>query len=340
MGVQLADLFPGRPITFRLLSGRRIAIDAYNALHQFLAIIRQPDGQPLRDSQGRVTSVYSGLFYRTSRMMEAGIQPIYVFDGPPPKFKRRVIEQRIQVRTRAKRNWEEALRKGDIKEARKHAQSALRLTPEIVGNCRELLSRMGLPRVDSPTEGEAQGAVMARKGEAWAASSQDFDSLLFGSPRLVRNVTITRRRKLPNKDVYIDIEPMLIEMEEILSELGIDEKRLIMLGLLVGTDYNQGGVPGIGPKRGLQMVREHDDIDELMDEVDWEFDVDYHELYDFFSNPRSTEDYELSFETPDQTAVKELLCEEFDFSPKRVERSLSRISSAPSGKQTDLLDWG
>jgi flap endonuclease-1 len=339
MGVQLAELFPGRPTTFKELSGRRIAIDAHNALYQFLAIIRQPDGEPLRDSKGRVTSVYSGLFYRTSRMMTEGIEPVYVFDGPPPSFKKLVVKARIETRERARVRWEEALQEGDLKKAKKYAQSALRLTREIIENCKTLLTYMGVPYVVAPSEGEAQAAVMASRGDVWAATSQDFDALLFGSPRLVRNLAITGRRKLPNKDVYVEISPMVIELPEILSSLEITQEELVTLGLLVGTDYNQGGIPGIGPKKGLAAVKRREGLDKVMERAGWHFDIDYGQIHDFFLNPLFSEDYDLEFKPPDATGVKGLLCGEFDFSEARVQRSLSQMKRAPRGKQTELLGW-
>ncbi len=339
MGVQLADLFPGRPISFRELSGRRIGVDAHNALHQFLAIIRQHDGEPLRDSKGRITSVYSGLFYRTARMMAEGVKPVYVFDGPPPRFKRRVIGERREVREKAMVRWEEARREGDMKRARKYAQSALSLTSDMITNSRDLLACMGLPYVLAPSEGEAQAAVMALRGQVWAATSQDFDSLLFGSPRLVRNMTITGRRKLPNRNVYVNIEPMIIELGEVMDTLGISQDQLIILGLLVGTDYNQGGIQGIGPKKGLGLVRKPGTLDSVMSEVEWDFDVDYQEIHDFFANPPYSDEYEIRFSSPDAGAVKELLCGEFDFSEDRVQKALDQMAKSPKGKQTDLSGW-
>lgn len=339
MGVQLADLFPGRPISFGELSGRRISVDAHNALHQFLAIIRQHDGEPLRDSKGRITSVYSGLFYRTARMMAEGVRPVYVFDGPPPRFKKRVIGERREVREKAMVRWQEARREGDMRRARKYAQSALNLTPEMIENSRDLLSRMGLPYVLAPSEGEAQAAAMALRGDVWAASSQDFDSLLFGSPRLVRNMTITGRRKLPNKDVYVNIEPTVIELYEVMQDLGIDQEQLITLGLLVGTDYNQGGIRGIGAKKGLELVKKSGDLDSAMSKVDWDFDVDWREIHGFFTSPPHSDDYGITFRPPDSRAVKDLLCGEFDFSEDRVQKALDQIAKSPKGKQMDLSGW-
>ena len=316
-----------------------MAIDAHNALYQFLAIIRQPDGQPLRDSKGRVTSVYSGLFYRTMRMMAEGIQPIYVFDGPPPSFKKLVLRERQETRVRAKVRWEEALQEGDLKKARKYAQSALSLTSEMIANSKELLTRMGLPYVIAPSEGEAQAAAMAGQGDVWAATSQDFDSLLFGSPRLIRNLTITGRRKLPNKDVYVEITPMIIGLPEVLTSLQITQEKLVMLGLLVGTDYNQGGIPGIGPKKGLNLVRKAVGLEDLISGVDWDFDVDPMDIFKFFMSPTVSEDYQISFQPPRSDEVKAFLCGEFDFSEDRVQKALDQARKVPKGRQLDLGSW-
>ncbi|MCK4713997.1 MAG: flap structure-specific endonuclease, partial [Candidatus Aenigmarchaeota archaeon] len=79
MGVQLGDMVVKEKLDVALLGGKQVAIDAYNVLYQFLSIIRQRDGTPLRDSRGRVTSHLSGMFYRTARLLEAGVKPVYIF---------------------------------------------------------------------------------------------------------------------------------------------------------------------------------------------------------------------------------------------------------------------
>ena len=113
MGVNFKDLIPKTQVKLEDLSGKIIAIDAYNALYQFLAIIRQPDGTPLKDATGKITSHLSGLFYRTSNLLEMGIKPIYVFDGIPPTLKAAEIERRRQVKVEASAHYEKAVAKGD-----------------------------------------------------------------------------------------------------------------------------------------------------------------------------------------------------------------------------------
>ncbi|HVO78320.1 MAG TPA: flap structure-specific endonuclease, partial [Methanomassiliicoccales archaeon] len=158
MGVNLSDIVPSQSIGLEQLSGRTLAIDAYNAIYQFLSVIRQPDGTPLRDQRGRVTSHLAGLLYRNANFLEAGMQPAYVFDGIPSKLKARTIEERGQRRAKAKREWEEAVEKGDYQTAYSKATQASRVTNEIVESSRMLLTHLGLPVIQAPNEGEAQAA--------------------------------------------------------------------------------------------------------------------------------------------------------------------------------------
>ncbi|MDK2464494.1 MAG: flap structure-specific endonuclease, partial [Candidatus Korarchaeota archaeon] len=231
MGVKLGDIVVGREVDLKDLGGRRLALDAYNALYQFLAKVRQPDGTPLMTSRGEITSVHSGIFYRTANLLSLGITPVYVFDGEPPEFKRRELEERAARREEAREKWAEAAERGDVEEMRKYAQAALELTDEMVEDAKRILELMGVPWVQAPSEGEAQAAHMAARGDVWAAASQDYDSLLFGSPRLVRNVTITGKRYYRKRPGYYRLEPELIVLEELLSSLGITREQLVDMAI-------------------------------------------------------------------------------------------------------------
>jgi flap endonuclease-1 len=198
MGVDIGELFKKEKITFNDLRDRIIAIDAYNVLHQFLSIIRQRDGTPLKDSKGRITSHLSGLFYRTANMVEARIRPVYVFDGEPHLLKAKTIQQRKERKEQAEKEWKEAIEKGDLKTARIKAQQTSRVTDEIIEQSEALLTALGIPYIHAPSEGEAQASYMVKKGDAYAVGSQDFDCLLFNAPVLVRNLTSSGKRKLQN----------------------------------------------------------------------------------------------------------------------------------------------
>ncbi len=344
MGVNLRELVERvkREISLHDLSRKVIAIDAYNALYQFLATIRGPDGTPLMNSRGEVTSHLNGLFYRTISLMEAGIKPVYVFDGVPPELKARELQRRLEAKAIAEEKYREALARGDLEEARIYAQQTARLTRDMVEQAKTLLEYMGVPWVQAPSEGEAQTAYMTIKGDAWASASQDYDSLLFGSRRLVRNLAITGRRKLPRKDVYVEISPELVVLEDLLREHGITREQLVDVAILLGTDYNPGGVKGIGPKRALRLVKSLGGIERVLETVGREaFQVDPIEIKKLFLKPVVTDDYALEWSAPDKRAVIEFLCREHDFSRDRVERALERAERAYKQLfvQTSLESW-
>lgn len=340
MGVQLGDIVLKQKVGFDQLRGRVIAIDAMNSLYQFLSIIRQRDGELLKDSKGRVTSHLSGLFYRTANLIEAGIKPVYVFDGEPPKLKLRTVKQRRAVRKEAAKEWATALKDGRIKEAKKFAQRAGRVNEQMIKQAQTLLSYMGLPWVQAPGEGEAQAAHLVQRGDTWAAASQDFDSLLFGAPILVRNLAITGKRKLPRKDVYIEVSPEVIELQPLLRELGVTQEQLVDIGILIGTDYNVG-IKGIGPKKALELVREHGSIKQLMKtELGEKFAVDPIEVRDIFLKPDVATKYELKWGDPDPERIKEFLCREHDFSESRVQTGIDRLLKGQrEQEQVSLEKW-
>ncbi|MDD5501854.1 MAG: flap endonuclease-1 [Candidatus Thermoplasmatota archaeon] len=334
MGVDLGGIIPARTISLKDISGRTIAVDAYNTIYQFLSIIRQPDGTPLMDSKGRVTSHISGLIYRTSSLLEAGIKPVFVFDGKPHELKRSTIKERSDRKVEAEKDWKEALERGDVEAARSKAMQTSRLTKEMVEQAKTLLSAMGLPFVQAPSEGEAQASHMARKGDVYACASQDFDALLFGAPRLIRNLAITGRRKLPRKNTYVDIEPEIIELEETLSSLGVTRERLVDMGYLVGTDFNEG-IYGIGPKKALKLVKEHPDLGSILKAIS-QPETGYAEIQEIFLKPNVTDEYSIVFGKPDRERIISIVCGEFEFSRERVGGAIEKLEKALAPKQKRL----
>jgi len=331
LGVNLRDLIPREALTeveLKDLKGRIIALDAYNMLYQFLSAIRQPDGTPLMDREGRITSHLSGLFYRTINLVEEGIKPVYVFDGSPPEMKKREIERRMQAKSEAQERYKRALELGDVESMRKYAQATAKLTRDMVEESKRLLHAMGIPYVQAPQEGEAQAAYMAAKGDAWASGSQDYDSLLFGTPRLVRNLAITGKRKLPGRNLYVEIKPEIIELSKLLNSLGITREQLIILGIMLGTDYNPGGIKGIGPKTAVKIVKNASSIEELKNYVKSRLEGDIEEIYSYFLKPSTTDDYRIVWRKPNRETIYKILVDEHDFNPVRVEKALERLMKA------------
>ncbi len=331
MGVNLKPILSGEEIRLSELRGRWVGIDAFNIIYQFLTSIRQPDGTPLIDENGRITSHLSGLFYRSINFMENGIKPVYVFDGEPPEFKRETIEERTTRKHEAEVKYLDAVRRGSLEEMRLFAQQSTSITPEIVQEAKQLLEYMGIPIIQAPAEGEAQAAVMASRGDVYAAVSQDYDSLLFGSPILIRNLSITGRRKLPRRNEYVMVYPERIYLKENLERLGLTRERLVWIAVLVGTDYNQG-IKGIGPKTALKLVKKYDDFDELLKYVEGKYGMglpyNIDKIIEYFLNPPSTTDYSLKLKRPDENKIVDFLCEEHDFSVDRVENGLNKLRRA------------
>lgn len=336
MGINLADIVTLDRRTLEDFSGKVLAIDAFNTLYQFLAIIRQPDGTPLMDRQGRVTSHLSGLIYRLSNFVAAKVKPSFVFDGEPPRLKARTIVARGEVKRRAEQEWREAVEVGDLATARTKAMQTSRLTDEMINQSKRLLDLLGIPWVQAPGEGEAQASAMARDGVAYAAASQDFDSLLFGSPRLVKNLAITGRRKLPRKEVYVEVQPEEISLEDTLSRHGITREQLVDMGLLMGTDFNEG-VPGIGPKKALVLIKKHGSLEPALKELGVDIESK-DEVREIFLEPNVRSSVELKFRDPDPEGVRRMLCDEHDFTRERIDAALVKFGAARSEQKQKSLD--
>lgn len=337
MGADIGSIIERKEASFSEVQGT-VAIDAYNALYQFLSIIRQKDGTPLLDSEGRVTSHLSGLFYRTCSLLEKGIRPVYVFDGEPSELKKRTIEQRREKKRMAAEEFEAAKERGEEEEMRIYAQQTTRLTREMAAEARQLLGTMGVPVVQAKSEGEAQCAALCSAGLVDAAASQDFDALLFGAPLLIRNLTIAGRRKLPRKNVFTDVVPERIFLKENLERMRIDRRKLVWIGLLVGTDFNEG-IRGIGAKKGLKLVQEFDSFEGILEKIGKEMDWQPVERL-FLENEEPAVGREgLRYAAPDAKKIVEFMVGR-SFSSERVENALGRAFKEPvDSRQDSLRKW-
>ena len=324
MGVLLTPIVVKEAITLADLRGRRLAVDAHGELYQFLALIRLPDGTPLKDASGRITSHLSGLFYRTTRLIaDAGLRLVFVFDGRPPLEKAGEIERRRAVRARYEEEAEAARRSGDMAAAYSKSTMTSRLTADMIADAKRLLSLMGLPIVEAPSEAEAQAAHMAQRGDVWGAASKDYDALLFGAPRLVRFLTISGREFLPSQGISRPITPELIGLPRMLEALGVTRTQLIDIGLLVGTDFHPG-VKGIGPKKALQLVTRFGAIEHMPPEVHEAFGDGLDRLRQIYLEPPVDDDYSVTPGHCDVDGVLRFLCDEHAFNRDRIAAALER----------------
>ena len=324
MGVLLTPIAIKQDLALEDLRGKRVAVDANGELYQFLALIRLRDGTPLKDSHGRITSHLSGLFYRTTRLIaDYGMELVFVFDGKPPALKFAEIHRRRTIKERYDAEHAAAIETGDLAKAYSKATMTSRLTREMAAEARELLRLMGLPVVDAPSEGEAQASHIATRGDVWAAASKDYDCLLFGTPRLVRFLTISGKEFLPSKGAFRAITPELINTGKMLAHYNITREQLIDLAILIGTDFNEG-IKGIGPKKALKLVSEFGSIENMPAEIQEPLTALAPAIRDIFLHPDVVNDYRIEFRGADTEGIMRFLCDEREFSRERVMNGLKR----------------
>lgn len=186
------------------------------SIYSFMIAVRS-EGQQLMNEDGVTTSHIMGMFYRTLRMVENGLKPLYVFDGAPPKLKSGELARRFQRKAEAKDSLEEAKETGTAEDVEKFSRRTVRVTREHNEECQKLLKLMGIPYIIAPTEAEAQCAVLAKAGKVYAAASEDMDTLCFESPILLRHLTFSEQRKEPIQEVHL---------ERVLDGLGMERKQV------------------------------------------------------------------------------------------------------------------
>ena len=328
MGVAITDLLERKTVSFSELRGKLLMVDGPLWCYQFLTTLRGPDGKPLTNSKGEVTSHLMGLFSRVTALLREGIHLAFCFDGVVPDLKLAERERRAGLKKEAEKLLKEAEDAGDDEGVRKYASRTVRLTSEMLADVKKLLVALGIPVIDAPAEAEAQASHIVKRGDAYAVATNDADALLFGSPLVLRNLSMAGRRKKTNKLSYEMIEPELITLKGTLAALDVNQDQLIALGMLVGTDFNIGGIKGIGPKKGLVLVKEHkDDFDALFSSLNWDsfFDISWKTVFDQIKEMPVSDEYSLEVGELDADAVRELLIERYEFSSERVESTLTKL---------------
>jgi flap endonuclease-1 len=339
MGLDLKPLVTAQPLKLAELSGKVVAIDAFNAIYQFLATIRGPTGEPLMNGKGEITSHLSGLFYRNVNLLVENIKPVYVFDGKMHALKAQEVERRHQVKQQAMQQYNQALEEGRMEDAVKYGKRTSVLTDSMVEESKKLLAALGIPHIQAPADGEAAAAHLTKSGLAYAAASQDYDSILFGARKLVRNLAVSGRRKVPNRNAYIDVEPEMIEHDSVLKQTGLTHEQLVDAGILIGTDFNPGGFEGIGPKTALKMVKQYgrlEDIEKIKDQLQA---IPYQEIREIFLKPELPKVDRIDFGEVNREKVLDYLCVQKSFSTDRVAGTLDRLHKAQDSRSQSLEKW-
>ncbi|MEK6943098.1 MAG: flap endonuclease-1 [Nanoarchaeota archaeon] len=334
MGVAITELLVMKDIDIASLRGKTLVVDAPMWLYQFLSSIRQRDGSLLTDSKGQVTSHLMGMFSRISNLMQQDIKMAFVFDGTPPMLKRLTLEKRKEIKLEAQKKFDSAKERADEEMMKKYAARTSRLTKEMIEEAKKLVDAFGLPVIEAPTEAEAQASLITRNNDAFALATSDADALLFGSPRIIRNLNMAGKRKKTNSLSFETISPDIISLQENLEHLQINQNQLIALAMLIGTDYNIGGIKGIGPRNAIKLVKKHgNDFETLFNETKWNdfFDFEWKEVFDLIGNMPVNRDYKLEWGKIDEDKIKKVLMEH-DFSEERINIHLGELIKSTKSK--------
>jgi len=314
--------------------GRKVAIDASMSIYQFLIAVRQ-EGANLTSADGETTSHLMGLFYRTIRMVDNGIKPVYVFDGKPPSMKGGELAKRTEKRAQAQEALAKAEEAGNVEEIDKQSKRLVKVNKGHTDECKQLLTLMGIPYVDAPCEAEAQCAELVKGGKVFATATEDMDSLTFGTNILLRHMTFSEARKMPIKEFYL---------KEVLTELGFSQEEFIDLCILLGCDYCDS-IRGIGPKRAVELMQKHRNIEKVLDSIDTNKyvppeDWPYEQARVLFKSPEVTPatECDLKWTDPDEDGLVKFMCGEKGFAEDRMRNGCKKLQKARKGTTQGRLD--
>ncbi len=346
MGVAIGKLIEDAKQKFEInssFSNKKFGFDASNILYQFITTIRGIDGEPLKNKDDKVTSHLNGLFYRILNLLSNNIDIYFIYDGKSIDLKHKTQNERRERKEIARESFKDAVERGDLEDMNKFSKRFASIDENIIEESKELLSYMGVSIINAPSEAEAQISYLTREKILDYTVSQDYDCLLFNSPNLVRNLTVSKKKKIPSKNIYVDISPEIIYLEKVLEKLNITREKLIYLSILIGTDFNDK-IEGVGPKTALKLVLENnsfENIEKVLKEKNKVINFNYKEIYDIFDNPiisKSPEIYKNNF---NKKKIENMLVDKFDFSYERVSSILNKFikEKEESQKQKIIDKW-
>ncbi|XP_047309090.1 flap endonuclease 1-like isoform X2 [Impatiens glandulifera] len=312
-------------------SGRQIAIDANISIYQFLTVVNRNGNGLLTNDAGEVTSHLQGMLSRTITILEAGLKPIYVFDGKPPDLKKHELMKRNSRRADAVDGLNEALIHGNEDDIKKFSRQTVKVTEKHKEDCKKLVRLMGLPGIQAPSEAEAQCSMLCKSREVYAMASEDMDSLAFGAPRLLRHFTDAITKKVPVMEFVVS---------KALEELNLTMDQFIDLCILCGCDYCDT-IYGVGGKTSLKLIRLHGSIEKILENINRERykvpeDWGYEAVRKLFKEPEVyTDSSQLNIEStsPDKEGLMEFLVGQNSFSHDKVTKSIEKITAANKSNQ-------
>ncbi|XAR52771.1 Spleen exonuclease [Bertholletia excelsa] len=321
---------------FESYFGRKVAIDASMSIYQFLIVVGRTGTEMLTNEAGEVTSHLQGMFTRTIRLLEAGLKPVYVFDGNPPDLKKQELAKRYSKRVEATSDLNEALETGNKEDIEKFSKRTVKVTKQHNEDCKKLLRLMGVPVIEAPSEAEAECAELCKCGKVYAVASEDMDSLTFGAPRFLRHLMDPSSKKIP---------VMEFEVSKILEELNLTMDQFIDLCILSGCDYCDS-IRGIGGQTALKLIRQHSSIENILENINKERyqipdDWPYQEARRLFKEPlvySDDEQLEIKWSAPDEEGLINFLVNENGFNSERITKAIEKIKAAKNKSTQGRLE--
>jgi flap endonuclease-1 len=311
-------------VAFEDLDGSVIAVDAHNWLYRYLTTtVKFTSDHKYTTDDGEEVANLIGVVQGLPKFFEHDLTPVFVFDGAVTELKDDEVAKRREQREKYEDELADAREAGDSVRVAKLDSRTQRLTSTIVETTRELLELLDVPVVDAPAEGEGQASYMARQGDVDYVGTEDYDSLLFGAPYTLRQLTSKG-------------DPELMDFEATLESTGLTWEQLVDAAILMGTDFNEG-ISGIGPKTAVKLLDEHGDLFAVLEERGEHIDhADRIRL--LFLDPAVSDDYEIPADIdPDLEAARAFVTEEWEVDAEEVRRGFERIDE--SVVQTGLDRW-
>ncbi|WP_302081017.1 flap endonuclease-1 [Salinibaculum rarum] len=311
-------------IPFDELSGSVVAVDAHNWLYRYLTTtVKWTSEDVYTTGDGTEVANLVGVVQGLPKFFEHDLTPVFVFDGAVTELKDDEVQSRREQREKYEDQLEDAREEGDAVAVARLESRTQRLTDTIVDTTRDLLDLLDVPVVDAPAEGEAQAAVMARKGQVDYAGTEDYDALLFGSPRTLRQLTSKG-------------DPELMDFDATLTRHDLTWEQLVDVGILCGTDFNEG-ISGVGPKTAVSLVTEHGDLWSVFDAEGYTVE-NADRIRQLFLDPAVVDDPDFDTDlNPDVDAARAFVTDEWEVDADEVARGFERIED--SLVQTGLDDW-
>lgn len=275
------------------------------------------------------------MFYRTIRLIENGIKPVYVFDGKPPQMKSGELAKRAERREDAQKALDKATEAGDVEDMNKYNRRLVKVTQDHVRESKELLKLMGVPYIEAPCEAEAQCAAMVKAGKVYATATEDMDALTFGTNILLRHLTTSEARKLPVQEYTY---------EKVIEGLELSRDEFIDLCILLGCDYCDS-IKGVGPKKAIEYINKYKKIEDILENIDTTKytipeDWNYQQARELFINPdvADPETVELKWTDPDEEGLVAYMCGERQFNEDRIRSGAKKLVKAKGTTTQGRLD--